>query len=66
MVLSTLIGVAWSAFGAPMPGPVGAYLHILADALTACALVRDRARPLDRRAQGPFRSRGGADRSSSS
>ena len=21
-----------------MPGPVGAYLHILADALTACAL----------------------------
>ena len=38
MVLSTLIGVAWSAFGAPMPGPVGAYLRILADALTACAL----------------------------
>jgi malonate transporter and related proteins len=38
MVLSTLIGVAWSAFGAPMPAPAGAYLHILADALTACAL----------------------------
>ena len=38
MVLSTLIGVAWSAFGIPMPGPVGAYLRILADALTACAL----------------------------
>jgi malonate transporter and related proteins len=38
MVLSTLIGVAWSAFGAPMPGPVSAYLRILADALTACAL----------------------------
>ena len=38
MVLSTLIGVAWSAFGAPMPGPVGAYLRILADALTAAAL----------------------------
>ena len=38
MVLSTLIGVAWSALGAPMPGPVGAYLRILADALTACAL----------------------------
>ena len=38
MVLSTLVGVAWSAFGAPMPGPVAAYLHILADALTACAL----------------------------
>jgi malonate transporter len=38
MVLSTLIGVAWSALGAPMPGPVSAYLRILADALTACAL----------------------------
>jgi malonate transporter len=38
MVLSTLIGVAWSALGIPMPGPVGAYLRILADALTSCAL----------------------------
>jgi malonate transporter len=38
MVLSTLVGVGWSAFGAPMPGPVSAYLRILADALTACAL----------------------------
>jgi predicted permease len=38
MVLSTLIGVFWSALGAPMPAPVGAYLRILADALTACAL----------------------------
>jgi malonate transporter and related proteins len=38
MVLSTLIGVAWSALGAPMPGPVGAYFRTLADALTACAL----------------------------
>ena len=38
MVLSTLVGVAWSALGAPMPGPVSAYLRILADALTACAL----------------------------
>ena len=38
MVLSTLVGVAWSAFGAPMPGPVSAYLRILADALTSCAL----------------------------
>ncbi len=38
MVLSTLIGIAWSALGAPMPGPISAYLHILADALTACAL----------------------------
>jgi malonate transporter and related proteins len=38
MVLSTLVGVAWSALGAPMPGPVGSYLRILADALTACAL----------------------------
>jgi malonate transporter len=38
MVLSTLIGVAWSALGLGMPGPIGAYLHILADALTSCAL----------------------------
>ena len=38
MVLSTLVGVAWSAFGAPMPSPVSAYLRILADALTASAL----------------------------
>jgi malonate transporter and related proteins len=38
MVLSTLIGVAWAAAGVPMPGPVSAYLQILADALTACAL----------------------------
>jgi malonate transporter and related proteins len=26
MVLSTLVGVAWSAFGAPMPGPVRYHL----------------------------------------
>ena len=38
MVLSTLVGVAWSALGLGMPAPVGAYLHILADALTSCAL----------------------------
>jgi predicted permease len=38
MVLSTLIGVGWSALAIPMPGPVGAYLRILADALTSCAL----------------------------
>ena len=38
MVLSTLVGVAWAAAGVPMPGPVNAYLQILADALTACAL----------------------------
>jgi len=38
MVLSTLVGIAWAAAGAPMPGSVNAYLQILADALTACAL----------------------------
>jgi malonate transporter len=38
MVLSTLVGVAWAGSGVPMPGPVSAYLQILADALTACAL----------------------------
>jgi malonate transporter len=38
MVLSTLVGVAWAVSGVSMPGPVSAYLQILADALTACAL----------------------------
>jgi malonate transporter and related proteins len=38
MVLSTLVGIAWAAAGVPMPGPVNAYLQILAGALTACAL----------------------------
>jgi malonate transporter len=38
MVLSTVVGIAWAAAGVPMPGPVNAYLQILADALTACAL----------------------------
>jgi predicted permease len=38
MVLSTLTGVAWSASGVPMPGAVNGYFHILADALTSCAL----------------------------
>ncbi len=38
MVLSTLVGVAWAGSGVRMPGPVSAYLQILADALTACAL----------------------------
>ena len=38
MVLSTLLGVVWSIIGAPIPGPAEAYLKILADALTPCAL----------------------------
>jgi malonate transporter and related proteins len=38
MVLSTLVGVVWATTGVPMPGPVNAYLQILAGALTACAL----------------------------
>lgn len=38
MVMSTLVGVAWSISGLPMPGPVAAYLKIVADALTPCAL----------------------------
>jgi malonate transporter len=38
MVLSTLIGMLWSVLGLRMPGPVTAYLGILADALTPCAL----------------------------
>jgi predicted permease len=38
MVISTLIGMVWSVLGLHMPGPVTAYLGILADALTPCAL----------------------------
>ena len=38
MVISTLIGMFLSALGLRMPGPVTAYLNILADALTPCAL----------------------------
>jgi hypothetical protein len=38
MVLSTLIGMLLSVLGLRMPGPVTAYLNILADALTPCAL----------------------------
>ena len=38
MVISTLIGMLLSILGLRMPGPVSAYLGILADALTPCAL----------------------------
>jgi len=38
MVLSTLIGMLLSLLNLPIPGPVAAYLNILADALTPCAL----------------------------
>jgi hypothetical protein len=38
MVISTLIGMILSALNLHMPGPVTAYLGILADALTPCAL----------------------------
>jgi predicted permease len=38
MVVSTLIGMFLSALDLRMPGPVTAYLGILADALTPCAL----------------------------
>jgi predicted permease len=38
MVLSTLAGMLCSVLGLRMPGPVTAYLGILADALTPCAL----------------------------
>ena len=38
MVISTLIGMLLSVLGLHMPGPVTAYLGILADALTPCAL----------------------------
>ena len=38
MVISTLIGMLCSILGLRMPGPITAYLGILADALTPCAL----------------------------
>jgi predicted permease len=38
MVLSTLIGLAWTIAGLPIPGPVAAYFNIIAGALTPCAL----------------------------
>lgn len=38
MVLSTLLGVAWSILGIRLPGAVIDYMNILAGALTPCAL----------------------------
>jgi malonate transporter and related proteins len=38
MVLSTLIGLAWTIARLPMPAPLAAYMNILAAALTPCAL----------------------------
>ena len=38
MVISTLIGMLWSILGLRIPAAVAAYLNILADALTPCAL----------------------------
>ena len=38
LVISTLIGILLSLIGLRMPGPVAAYLNIMADALTPCAL----------------------------
>lgn len=38
MVVSTLIGLAWTIAGLPIPASVAAYLNIFAAALTPCAL----------------------------
>ena len=38
LVISTLIGMLLSVLNLRMPGPVSAYLNIMADALTPCAL----------------------------
>jgi malonate transporter and related proteins len=38
MVLSTLIGLAWTILGLRIPAPLAAYLNIFAGALTPCAL----------------------------
>jgi malonate transporter len=38
MVLSTLLGLAWTIAGLPLPAPLVAYMNIFAGALTPCAL----------------------------
>jgi malonate transporter len=38
MVLSTLLGLAWTMTGLPIPAPLVAYMNIFAGALTPCAL----------------------------
>jgi malonate transporter and related proteins len=38
LVLSTILGIAWSMSGFPVPRPVDAFLKIFGDALTGCAL----------------------------
>ena len=38
LVISTVIGMIWSALRLPMPRPIAAYFGIFADALTPCAL----------------------------
>jgi len=38
MVLSTLIGLAWTITGLPMPASLAAYMNVFAAALTPCAL----------------------------
>jgi malonate transporter len=63
MVLSTLVGIAWAAAGVPMPGPVNAYLDILANALTACALFAiGLGVSMDGHPHRGCRVRGGSDR----
>jgi malonate transporter and related proteins len=38
MVLSTMLGLAWTIAGLPLPAPMVAYMNIFAGALTPCAL----------------------------
>jgi malonate transporter and related proteins len=38
LVLSTLLGIAWTLSGIPLPRPIDAFLKIFGDALTGCAL----------------------------
>jgi predicted permease len=38
MVLSTLLGLAWTIAGLPIPTPIATYMNIFAAALTPCAL----------------------------
>jgi malonate transporter len=38
VMISTLLGLAWSVAGLPLPAPIATYAGMFGDALTACAL----------------------------
>ena len=38
LIISTVLGLAWSVSGLPVPRPLSGFLHIFGDTLTGCAL----------------------------